>query len=92
MNRIITPPLFSLMVFLSYYFNGHAVDIVKVKIRPQPLRLIGPNTVRACQDSAASAHRRAMWPASRPTTLTFSGPKRARYPFSAGFTGERPMF
>ena len=68
------------------------VGKVKVKVLPEPLRLIGPNTVRACQDSAASAHRRVMWPAPCPTALTFPGPKRTRYPFTAGLTGERPTF
>ena len=63
-----------------------------LKVLPEPLRLIGPNPVRACQDSAASARRRVMWPASRPTTLTFPSSKRTRYPFTAELTGERPMF
>ena len=46
---------------------------VKVKVRPEPLRFIGPDTARACQDSAASAYRGMMWPAPCPAALTFPG-------------------
>ena len=63
-----------------------------VKVLPELLRLIRPNTFRACQDSAASAHRRMMWAALRPTALTFPGPKKTKYSFTAGLAGERPMF
>ena len=47
----------------------------KVKVRPEPLRLMGPDTVRACQDSAASAYGGMMWPAPCPATLTFPSSK-----------------